>query len=253
MEEITDELKKLSRAWRPFDPNADPAFTRYRWKPAELYADAISVLFNAPGLLKAEAPNFYDAFFNYLENKPKFKSLYDNIQNEIAAGKANAALKKRTYDGYDEGDEVYGEVLERISIGDRFMRDLVDAHWMLIKKVRRVGEHNIEVEKNPRYKLEELVYTGSEIEWMLSTALDQMIRPLEKVGLGWKDLGYYRQLKRISENRKGVASPEGWYKERADNELKALEEEWVGPRWEAMQKTDKAFFYRYAQVLDTES
>ncbi len=102
------------------------------------------------------------------------------------------------------------------------MRELVDAHWALIKKVKRVGERNIDPRKNPRYKLEEMVYTGSEIEWMLGQTLHGAIKPLERVGLNWDDFGFYRFLKRVSSERAEVANPMGWHKDRALKKLDML-------------------------------
>ena len=90
--EVTDELKALTREWKPFDPARDPKYTQYRYSSVELYADAFSALINAPGLLKAKAPLFYEGFFNFLDKKPKVKALYNQIQDDIKSG---AVQKKR--------------------------------------------------------------------------------------------------------------------------------------------------------------
>ena len=77
---IMDELKILTRLWRPFDPKeASEKYVKYRYSSSELYADAVSVLFNNPKFLQQMAPTFYEAFMNYLDRKPEFKATYENI------------------------------------------------------------------------------------------------------------------------------------------------------------------------------
>lgn len=79
-EVIRDELKNLTQYWKPFDDKANTGFTTYRYSSPELYADFISVLFNAPAKALQIAPNAYNAFFNYLENKPEVMQSIIEIQ-----------------------------------------------------------------------------------------------------------------------------------------------------------------------------
>lgn len=79
-EVIRDELKNLTQYWKPFNDKANTGFTTYRYSSPELYADFISVLFNAPAKALQIAPNAYNAFFNYLENKPEVMQSIIEIQ-----------------------------------------------------------------------------------------------------------------------------------------------------------------------------
>ena len=83
-----DELKILTRLWRPFDPNkVSEKYVKYRYSSSELYADAVSVLFNNPQFLQQMAPTFYEAFMNYLDRKPEFKATYEKYTgNEKKTG-----------------------------------------------------------------------------------------------------------------------------------------------------------------------
>ena len=74
---LRDELLKVSEWWRPYDKKkSSKQFINYRNSSVELYADALSVLFNTPGTLERMAPNFYREFFENLDKKPKFHKTY---------------------------------------------------------------------------------------------------------------------------------------------------------------------------------
>jgi hypothetical protein len=240
-----NELKSLTRAWKPFDPAANPEFTKYRYSGVELYADAISVLINAPGLLKSMAPNFYEGFFNYLDNKPEVKQVYNEIQDIIREGMADDVIISELYRNQRKGDEAYGMSMDkerRDPFGEAFMRDYFDAHWSLHKHIRAVGERQILPGDNPRYKMEDLVYTGSEIEWMLTQVKAKMLKVLEEVGLTWDDFGVVRQLRRVvGEAEMPMAAPEGLTAERAQKMLDSLRRNRDPEQNRAMRMVNKEF------------
>jgi len=223
LDTITKELKSLTHAWKPFDPAADPKFTKYRYSSPELYADAFSALVNAPGLLKSHAPNFYEGFFNYVESKPEVKRLYNEVQDMILNGNIDKVLDDRILNGFRRGDDAYAKALDKnLRIKDGLMRDFVDMHWALIKKVRQIGPSNIPAGKNPRYKMEELVYSGSEVEWVMGDVFNKIVKPIEDAGLNWDDFGYELLLRRIAKgDRQELANTEGIHPARAEKKLKA--------------------------------
>ncbi|MBM4073944.1 MAG: hypothetical protein FJ271_34265, partial [Planctomycetes bacterium] len=78
---VRDELLALTQWWKPYDPATVPeSYRKYRESARELYADAISVLFNSPGHLQQRAPTFYKAFWNWLEKKPEFRESMLRVQ-----------------------------------------------------------------------------------------------------------------------------------------------------------------------------
>jgi len=225
-DEVMNELKALTRAWKPFDPAADPKYTKYRYSSVELYADAISALFNAPGLLKSMAPNYYEGFFNYLDRKPEVKQIYDEIQDIIQSNMADDVIIEELYKNQRKGDDAYAMSLDKARkdpFWEAFLRDYFDAHYSLHKVMRHMGERQILPGENPRYKMEDLVYTGSEIEWMLTEVKAKIIQTLEKAGLRWDDFGVVRQLRRVvGEAESPKAAPEGLTPERAKKMLDTL-------------------------------
>jgi hypothetical protein len=85
---IMQELWDLSKAWRPFDESkASANDLKYRKKPEEIYADAVSVLLNDPDLLKQRAPTAFKAIMGWMENKPDMFEGYNKIQELYAKGR----------------------------------------------------------------------------------------------------------------------------------------------------------------------
>jgi len=79
------ELIGLSKYWKPYDPATDPkGYVQYRESAAELYADALSVLFNSPATLKQMAPKFYREFFRGLDTKPEVKTQFFEMQKWLS-------------------------------------------------------------------------------------------------------------------------------------------------------------------------
>ncbi|HOH28888.1 MAG TPA: DEAD/DEAH box helicase family protein, partial [Candidatus Hydrogenedentes bacterium] len=84
---IRTELISLSMWWKgAFDPEGDSAYDKMRRSSKELYADAISVLLNAPDVLADRAPQFHDALTNFFHKHQPMADLYRGIQEELHAG-----------------------------------------------------------------------------------------------------------------------------------------------------------------------
>ena len=224
--EVTNELKIITRIWRPFQPHADPKYTAYRYHSNELYADAISVLLNDPRLLKQEAPKFYEAFFRYMESKPEIYKIYNEIQDNIKSGKVHKDRVEKMYQMFREGNDLYSADInaEKDPLKDKLKRDFIDSFHDIIKDIKIVGEKNVDPQVNPRYQIENLAYTGSEIEMYLTEMNHKVLRFLKKANLDWdREFGLMVFLKRVALERSLLANPGGWNKELALEKIKALE------------------------------
>lgn len=260
-EEIMLELKGLSRAWKPFDPQMNPAFTRYRYDPKELYADAFSALMNSPELVRNRAPKWYEAFFNYLETRPEAAELYRKITDRMAAGTEDDVLSQRIRAAWSKHNNIYGKELEGQAEKDILARDLIDANWFLIKRVHEIGPRNIKPGENPQYKMEDLAYTGSEIEWLMTDTFRNVVRPLEKAGLSWMDLEEYSFHRRITAPKgefggrttaegEEMANPFGVYRERSEKRLAKWEAGLRPAQWAALKKAHEQMHTIRQYVID---
>ena len=250
LETITEELKSLTRAWKPFDPEADSKYTKYRYSSPELYADAFSALLNAPGLLKSHAPNFYEGFFNYLERKPQVKQIYEKIQDSINNGDVDTELISTIKKRYRRGDRAYALAYEKKKeLLDGLKREFIDAHHFIIKKVKTVGENNVPATENPRYKIEQMQYSGSEAEWYIKGDW-QIVKRLEDVGLTWDDFGMRLELDRVKGERAEYANPDGITPSRARKLLKEFDEKRTPEQKAAMDYALEKFGKLRKYVID---
>lgn len=223
-DEIMDELKVLTRLWKPFDPAMDAKFTKYRYSPVELYADAFSVLVNAPGLLKKTAPKFYEAFFTHLDRRPEVKKEYEKMQELLRTGEARQQTRKVLREGMAKNDDKYFDRLKDVhKFRDKMKRDLIDLNYMIIKKIKDVGERNVPAGENPRFKLEDMRYSGSEAELYVTEVYRKVLDPVEKVGLEWLDLGEYMYHRRVVNERSEIANPEGFTAADSKDAIKDME------------------------------
>ena len=197
-DEITGELKKLTRMWRPFNPAKDAAHTAYRYSSKELYADAISVLLNSPDLLRHMCPKFFDAFTAYIQRKPEALRAYNAVVTLMDRNRTGSRMLEKIYAGFEHGERGWAMALDRKSrTWDSFGRDLIDSHWVLRRNIAKVGGELPDA-LNPIYKVENMVYTGSEFEAYTTALFREVIKPLERAGLSWdKELGALLLLMRV--------------------------------------------------------
>ena len=114
--DIMNELNALSEWWSPLTGDEDTKHLKYRRRPSELYADAISVLLNNPDALKQRAPKFYESFFNYLSQRPEFKEAYTKILSQIYNGTTLQEALDRIDAGMLRGSELHLKQLKASGI-----------------------------------------------------------------------------------------------------------------------------------------
>ena len=201
-DDVKEELKALSRWWSPFDPAADAKYTAYRHGNEELYADAFSALLNSPYETKSRAPGFYEAFFNYLGERPKVKAEYDAIQDAMRSGDYKAERVTRLDRMFRAADEAYRVKYEdRLEIGRPIKTALVNRHAPVFAAL---------TDPRVRFLVEKAVYTGSQREGYLREVFATVTQALEKANLTIENFGEYLFHKRVIGDRSKLANPQGW-------------------------------------------
>ena len=162
---ITAELKALTLWWHPFNPSADRAYTKYRHSSRELYADAISVLFNNPAEFHARAPSFSRGLFNWLEKKPEVRKAYFDAHEALASG---GALNNRVQDLYDMQERAGQKKVEQEIVAQEkgkvsFWRSVVqemfareEPIWRAKKRYKEVTGEDVDPSADPLYRFEEI-------------------------------------------------------------------------------------------------
>lgn len=220
---LRKELMAVSEWWRPYDKKTAPDwFIAYRNGSDELYADALSVLFNTPGTLEKMAPNFYREFFKALDKKPAFKDLYFKIQDQLA-GRGVDINETRHQDivtMFQDAQKASELKAQRRKLSARDVRvrlrqELDDANYPVLEKVREAEARGVVVsaDKDPYLSLQEADMVDDDVNLMLYRFNEKVTKPLSELELTLEDLGEVMFLQRVSTSAPGdrveLANPMG--------------------------------------------
>jgi rubrerythrin len=254
-EVITDELKKLTKLWTPFDDSVDSSYRKYRWSGKELYADAFSVFINYPELMQRDAPTFYKAFLSWIESKPEVKETYDTYQ-ELATNR-EAVLERREKYIYEmqKGHKTKEqEIMDQIKADNKISprnilrelyKGLIDRNVALmeaVKKLKKAGK--ITAANTLEYFKEERNYLASEADFYLEEVKQKIITPLEKAGFTEDDLGYLGTLMRTATQRRNVANPGGMGGYFSDEQIEHLKTKLGAERFNTL----KGFLEKFSDL-----
>jgi hypothetical protein len=211
---IRDELIELSKWWKPFDELYAPAsYVKYRKSSAELYADAISVLFNSPADLELRAPSFWEAFWLNVERKPEIKEAIAAIQTFLAKGPeaVNRTRLAESKAGYAKGSELVKKRSAAMKAWAksplRLWERAKDAYYFyaqpaveLMHQKRRSGQP-LKPEDRMDWLFEEMPLANSSVQADLMEITAKVSPILQAAGLTDDDLGIYLENYRIANER----------------------------------------------------
>lgn len=222
--DIKKELYETSKYWRPFDEEAtSEAYLRYRRSATELYADAISVLFNSPGTLQRMAPTFYEQFFSSLDAKPEVKEAYFETQALLSHDREHllGVRRQRTRDMFDTADYKAKELQAKEEREKQFrLKDYWEAFKFSVKSTNQAMYDRVnEVEKrggtindddNPKYLLSGSNYFSGLVKAEFEENVSPIKKELEQNDIDWKTLGEFVFYERIiAGDRSELANPLG--------------------------------------------
>jgi DNA repair protein RadC len=257
---LRSELYVLSKEWRPFDEaSASQNYMRYRKSAAELYADAISALFNQPELLKEKAPHFWRGFFDYMDEKPEAKATFFDTWELLTMGE-EAVLKsrqERIEKMFSRAEDEYtAKNLERKQRRKeywfRFKQEFIDVNHKLIDKVREAEKRGdiIKDEDNPEYLLNENNYIGGEIKAWIEEHVSPIYKKLMEKDISWEDFGQMLFLERVANERGDLANPLGFQKATAEAQLEYFKKVLGEDRFSILQESAEVFRNGVKSVLD---
>ncbi|MFH1318479.1 MAG: hypothetical protein ABIH71_05640, partial [Candidatus Omnitrophota bacterium] len=233
----------------PFDAVKFPVYTKYRYRSEELYAEAISVLLNQPEALERNAPTFYRAFWNYIEQKPEVKQALLDLENFLALSETEK-LKIREMDirtMFTKGEHLFYEARTEYQQRQKDLwflirNELIDKNQAILDKIVATEKgKRLNPEDNPRYYLESHNYVGGKIKNLLERISKHIITPLLEKEVSLEDFGEYLFLRRVVTERKDIANPLGHNRETAAKQLDYLKESLGAERFAELEKADAAF------------
>jgi len=215
-DEISTELFNLSAKWRPISENASPQYMRYRKSSPEIYADAISVLLNDPQMLKTEAPQFFEAFSNWIETNPGFLEAYNDVL-KLYQGKRSDLVKQRTTDArtrLKEGEQKLREVeaareanQKKVSVKEFLQTWFTNRTASLNTQLDRARKMGKPVDPDVESKVNELSYMAAEAYQMARDIENNVAAPLLEAGVTIEDIDLYLELRRDATERADKFNP----------------------------------------------
>jgi len=247
---IVDELKALSKYWKPFNEYGFKEYTDYRFKNEELYADAISVMLNDPASIKRIAPTFYRAFYNYLDKKPEVQKALSDLDKFFNMPESER-LKIRQQDirsMFERGEEKFAYNRDewkrkQKSLLYKIKTELYKKEYPILSKIieaRKKGV-NINPENNPEYYLEEYTYIGGKVMNLLEDVQGKIIDPVENLKMTSEDIGEYMFLKRIVNDRSDIANPLGQNRDTAQKQLEYMADQLGAEKIQALDNAVNKF------------
>jgi len=263
-EEVQAELSALSQFWHPYDPaTASPGFVKYRESSKELYADALSVMLNSPGLLEEQAPLFYKMFWEYLDRKPEVKQTLFDLQDFLSRGRI-PVIEQRRAD--TEAMFVKGEEIMRRKAAERDLRRRSwKGYWLELKqavfdhrasavdKVKelelRTGE-TVAPAKDPRNFFQEEDMTENANALLVGRIFEKVVQPVEASGISLPELGEYMLLQRIRHERSAMANPLGLDAKAARYQLLKMRLDLGLPKMTILEEAARRFHDEIFRVVE---
>ncbi len=211
---IRQELMDLSMWWKPYNVAVAPAaYVKYRNSSAELYADAISVLFNSPADLELRAPSFWEAFWLNVERKPEIKEAIAGIQTFLAKGPeaVNRTRLAESKAGYAKASELVKKRSAAMKAWAksplRLWERMKDSYYFyaqpaveLMHQKRHSGQP-LKPEDRMDWLFEEMPLANSSVQADLMEITAKVSPILQDAGLTDDDLGIYLENYRIANER----------------------------------------------------
>lgn len=250
VEDVKDELRRLSQMWKPFNESADPNFTKYRFSPEELYADAISVLLNDPVRLQENAPTFYKGFFSYLDSKPEVKSAFEDVWNLLNKGEEavfnerNEAMDKAYATAEDSWRAKETEKQQKKTNLLHVVQVLFDdKNAPLNRKYNQKRKEGIQIDD--KYNLVSefagLNYLDGKLKNFVADNFGEAYKIAHEITGGEEMLGKILQLERSIYERGELANPGGFSPDTAQTQLEGLEKHTDPADWKKIQDAKKLF------------
>jgi hypothetical protein len=261
--EFRQELIALTKWWRPWDEAlVTPRYNQYRKSAKELYADWVSVLFNAPEEARARAPKFWQAFWSHLDTKPDIQRALLDIQAELFADgfqSSDARLVESILQGYRTAEERMLAVAEERRQWARSVRGLMDelAQHLVDSFIPGERMERKALGKRPptpitakQRRRPETLHAATEalamrevVNYrMLQRIHERVMRPLQEAGVSLEELGMYLQMRRIAVgDRATLGNPGGVQPEDAQRLLQMQEARLGTPRFDLLRQAADYF------------
>lgn len=233
LQEMKNQLRPLIAWWR-----GTKEMEEYFEPPAEMYAEALSVLLNNPAAVAKRAPAFYEAFFNYLERKPQVKAIYSKIQDDIKSGQIYRDRVVNLRQSWADADDA-GLKIEQMS-AKMPMAERMDVVRLTFDRVfgpvyRRIKQAPDIPSEKVEKAIEDFIYRSTTHEHLLRQVNHQVLGQLHDHNLDWVDLGEYMFHQHVINNRENIASSQGFNPKASGERISEMAAELGAERFAALE------------------
>ncbi len=229
-QQVLDELNPLIAWW-----HGTEEIPEYFKDPAEMFADAFSVLANNPAAMRQRAPTYYKLWQSWLVQRPEARDLWEKYQVDATLGRVGDERDKRQMAGIAEADRAHEKQLRaKLILSPGQNRDAVMG--MLWSSAYPLERRAAVAAKQGRGATSERMRAAIQNErYRHSWSMGYMLEVQDKVGrMVFADAGVpllewqtFLQNRHIAENRQGIASMLGM-NPAASNEALARQRQRLG-------------------------
>jgi len=206
---IRDELRLLTLKWRPFDPERNASYTKYRFNNKELMADFFSAFLTNPLIAETYAPMSFKGFNNWMgETRPKAFETYEKIKNQNLANTTLDVASKELQEGFDKNYQEYIASLgSKPSFWKIILESLVDKNISSLTDAKKSGYPE---SIDPTFEIEELAHSGALIEKYITHLSADIFDKLKGSNIDFSVFGEYLFHKRVMSDRAELFNPGNW-------------------------------------------
>ncbi len=211
---IKDELVQNSAWWRGEWGEDDPNYARYREAPTELFADAMSVLLNAPDKFMEQLPETWRMLQNYQSEREDFHKAWQGMMRLMENEDDYAdTLMNMAKMGYTADEHTIIQInKEKASFWRAMKRKYVDSFAEVndaSKRMLRSGE--AEWDDVPMPAITAAQHQSIKDYYLILA--ERLAKPLAKAGITDEQIGQYLEYQRIvndpSINQGHIINPHG--------------------------------------------
>ena len=269
--DIGKELEELSYWWRPLVENAPEGYYIYRASSVEIYADTLSVLFNAPKEFRDRAPVAWKMFFNYVDQKPEVKSAIFDLWDLLhqGANALSAVRRENLRTGFAKAEEILlAKAAERDArrnslpaIIENFKQKHFNVYAPIIDRARQArAVRPLKWWEDPEFVFDAHPFAENANYRFLDRVQKTVLTPLEDIGVDSDTLGDFLFFNRVAHEaylvneqltgRAVLANPLGHTPQTARRELLVMRYRLGPTRFETMRATARRFQDLALEVIE---
>jgi hypothetical protein len=209
--QILSELEPLIAWWHGTD-----SIPEYFTDPAEMYADAFSVLANNPAAMRKRAPTYFKVWQNWLAKRPQARELWERYQMDATLGRVGDMRDRRQMEGIEAANFEHEKQLRARMVWsprqnlDALGSMLYSGAYPITRRAKKLMKRGVESGDRMMKALQDERYRHAWGAAYMMEVQDKVGRRVfAEAGVPLAEWRAFLQNRQIAENRQGIASMMG--------------------------------------------